>query len=107
MYGMMNMDEMISNNIGIKRNHFYLKITLFLLSGSIMIGHGLRMIYQGLFRPDSYYFPNTFDLFFDWLSLFALGCFVLWFAISQFYALYKKSYNKESSSKNKNIIMPT
>lgn len=67
------------------KNRFYGKITLFVLSGTIMIGHGARMLYQGIFAPGSTYAPNTFDLFFDWLTLVILGCFILWFALSLFF----------------------
>jgi hypothetical protein len=58
---------------------------VFALSGAIMIGHGARMMYQGIFAPGSLYAPNTFDLFFDWLTLAILGCFILWFALSLFF----------------------
>jgi len=50
-----------------------------------MIGHGGRMLYQGIFVPGSSYSPNTFDLFFDWLTLAILGCFILWFALTLWY----------------------
>lgn len=86
---------------------FFIKIILFTLSGAIMIGHGLRMIYQGLFQPGSLYAPNTFDLFFDWLTLTLLGCFILGFAISRCYhGISKKSIRKKTkSSKEESIFL--
>jgi hypothetical protein len=63
----------------------YVKIFLFVLSGSIMIGHGARMIYQGLYVTGSTYAPNLFDIFFDWLVLAILGIFILSFALNTFY----------------------
>jgi cytochrome bd-type quinol oxidase subunit 1 len=92
------------------KNRFYGKITLFALSGAIMIGHGARMIYQGLFTPGSSYAPNTFDLFFDWLTLAILGCFILLFAISLLYHSMekriptKKPYHQQEE---KSYIFPT
>jgi membrane-bound ClpP family serine protease len=77
---------------------FYATIGVFLLSGAIMIGHGTRMIYQGIFAQDSVYQPNFFDLFFDWLTLAILGCFVLWFAVSQFYKTYS-TYKKQQATR--------
>jgi hypothetical protein len=89
---------------------FYGKITLFALSGAIMIGHGTRMLYQGIFAPGSFYAPNTFDLVFDWLTLAILGCFILWAAMSLFYndKIKKMSIRKQQiSSEEKLYSRPT
>jgi len=77
---------------------FYLKTIVFILSASIMIGHGARMIYQGLFKPDSYYpapTPYALDFWFDWTVLLVLGIIVFTFAISSFY----KNLNKKGKKK--------
>jgi drug/metabolite transporter (DMT)-like permease len=86
---------------------FYGKITLFALSGAIMIGHGTRMLYQGIFSPGSFYAPNTFDLFFDWLTLAILGCFILWFAMSLYYQGIRKetSTGKHKSQQEEKIYL--
>lgn len=60
-------------------------ILISLFSGALMVGHGLRMIYQGVFQPGSYYAPNLFDLYFDWLILVILGCFLFGLSCFQFY----------------------
>jgi hypothetical protein len=46
---------------------------LFVLSGASMIGHGVRMLYQGVWYPGSSYSPTTFDLLFDCLPLRSLA----------------------------------
>ena len=77
---------------------FYLKTLVFLLSASIMIGHGARMIYQGLFRPNSYYpapTPYTLDFWFDWTILLILGIIVFIFVIKNFYHRETKRKEKE------------
>ena len=66
-------DGIMKINLNFK-NRNYIKISIFFLSGIIMIGHGARMIYQGVFIKGSTYTPNTFDLFFDWI--FLLICFL-------------------------------
>jgi len=68
-----------------KTEHSNLKTILFVLSGSIMIGHGLRMIYQGVFCKGSSYIPGTFDIFFDWLTLAVLGFIILVYGLNIFY----------------------
>lgn len=93
-----------------KQNRFYGKITLFALSGAIMIGHGARMLYQGIFAPGSTYSPNTFDLFFDWLTLAILGCFILWFAVSVYYQGIEKKpgvRKQKTSQEEKVYSQPT
>jgi len=62
-----------------------LPISLILVSGTLMIAHGLRMIVQGVFFPTMTYQPNVFDLFFDWLTLCILGVFLFCFAAYRFY----------------------
>jgi len=70
-------------------NKIDLKIFIFFLSGTIMVGHALRMIYQGVFHPSSYYQPGIFDIFFDWTTLLILGFIIFGFAISLFYSNMK------------------
>ncbi len=77
----------------------------FFLSGVIMIGHGARMIYQGLFKPDSYYpapTPGTVDFYFDWLTLLILGIIVLSFSIYTFYYMQEK---KQKSKKEEKMFL--
>lgn len=74
------------------------RIIIFVLSGSIMIGHGLRMLYQGIFAKGSVYAPNTFDLFFDWLSLAILGSIILYWGFSAFYQKEKEKQYKNNNS---------
>lgn len=50
-----------------------------------MIGHGARMIYQGLFHPGSYYAPNMFDIIFDWATLLVLGIVLFYFGLRLYY----------------------
>jgi hypothetical protein len=76
---------------------FYLKITMFTLSGAIMIGHGARMMYQGFFQPHSYYpapTPSTIDFYFDWMVLATLGLLVLGYT---FYTFYRYHSRKEQN----------
>lgn len=62
---------------------------LVIISGAIMIGHGGRMIYQGLVHPNSYYSPNLFDIFFDWTSLLILGIIMFYFGLKIYYTKQK------------------
>jgi len=52
-----------------------------------MIGEGLRMVVMAVFFQGQgwYYFPNTFDVLFDWLPLVILGSILLYESIYQFY----------------------
>lgn len=80
--------DVMNNNHQRTTEHFYLKTFLFVLAGAIMIGHGARMMYQGLFQPLSYYpapTPNTIDFYFDWLTLAILGLFIVLYSIHTFY----------------------
>ncbi len=83
-------------------------IFLFILSGSIMIGHGTRMMYQGLFQPQSYYpapTPNTIDFYFDWFTLALLGFIILGVSLHYFYKKSLQSYKEEkTSTKNNNEL---
>jgi hypothetical protein len=58
---------------------------LILVSGALMIGHGARMIYQGIFYPNSYYSPNYFDILFDWTTLLILGIIMFYLGLKIFY----------------------
>lgn len=105
-----NVSKRQKDSIFQHRYRFYARIILFTLSGAIMIGHGTRMIYQGLFQPGSLYAPNTFDLFFDWLTLAILGCCILWCALSLCYHGFSKktSWKKaQTSSEETMILYPT
>lgn len=75
----------------------YLRITILLLSGVIMIGHATRMIYQGVFHQGSSYTPNTFDIFFDWTTLLILGIIILLLSLTTFYHLLDKKNLKEKT----------
>ncbi len=61
------------------------KTIILVFSGLIMVAHGSRMIYQGVFNKGSYYIPNQFDIFFDWTTLAVLGLIIFYFGISGFY----------------------
>ncbi|MBN1280522.1 MAG: hypothetical protein JXA00_02625 [Candidatus Thermoplasmatota archaeon] len=86
---MHNTQNKKQKNTTSQKRKSYVTILLLTLSGAIMIGHGARMLYQGLFAPGTSYTPNTFDLFFDWLTLAILGCGILWFAFSLYYRTLK------------------
>lgn len=58
--------------------------------GAIMIAHGSRMVYQGLFEPESYYQPSLFDVLFDWTTLIAFGIFVGYYGLSHYLQHLKK-----------------
>ncbi len=75
------------------------KIIIFILSGCIMVGHGLRMIVQGIFMRGSSYFPNTFDLIFDWLTLAVLGLILFWLGFYRFY-IYVSQIHKLRTQSN-------
>lgn len=92
------MDKQLFHQRG-RNNKKYLLFITFFLSGCIMIGHGARMIYQGVFRPDSYYSPGLFDIFFDWTTLLILGIIVLSFSVSTFYHLQEKKQMDKKEEK--------
>ena len=70
-----------------------------------MIGHGLRMIYQGTFNPGSAYVPNLFDLYFDWLTLAVLGGVLFWLGISTFYRNLATNQRLDKESQKDEIII--
>ena len=67
----------------------YKKIILILIAGIMMVGQGSRMILEGILR-DKYYQPNTFDIFFDWSTLFFIGVIMLFWGTYLFYNKFKK-----------------
>jgi hypothetical protein len=69
-------------------SHFKIKVFVFTLAGAMMIGHGLRMIYQGTFYPNSFYSPNLFDIFFDWVTLTIFGIILFCYGLFIFYSKY-------------------
>ncbi len=71
-----------------------------------MIGHGGRMIYQGVFRPNSYYVPGTFDILFDWLTLLILGIIIFYFTLTNFYKKISEEKNAEPHSTNYRSTSP-
>ena len=96
---------MMMDAIQKKKRRNNAKIFVFVLSGTIMIGHGLRMIYQGTFNPGSAYVPNLFDLYFDWLTLAVLGGILFWLGISTFYRNLVTNQSLDKESKKDKIII--
>ncbi len=81
----------------------YVKTGFFILAASIMIGHGFRMLYQGLFQPTSYYpapLPSSVDFWFDWFFLAVLGLLLLGYSLKMFYDWYSQEYYTSSSDEN-------
>ncbi len=81
-----------------KKKRFDLFVIIFVLSGSVMIAHAARMMYQGIFRPDSYYpapTPSTIDFYFDWLTLLVLGIIVFSYSLYIFFRNQKIKIEKE------------
>lgn len=88
----------------------YFKTIILSFSAAIMIGHGARMMYQGLFKPNSYYpapTPYTFDFYFDWLTLFVFGFIVFYFVISPFYNKIRKDKRKRKTEENIKLYNPS
>jgi len=78
-------------------NKSILKTLLFVLAGAMMIGHGARMMYQGLVQPHSYYpapTPHSIDFFFDWMTLFIVGIIVLGYTLFSFYKRYDNTVHR-------------
>ncbi len=67
-----------------------IKTTILTLSGGIMMAHGTRMIFQGIFKPNSFYQPTLFDILFDWTTLTILGAIVFYYSITNFYKNLKQ-----------------
>lgn len=62
-----------------------------------MIAHAARMMFQGIFKPDSYYpapTPATIDFYFDWLTLLILGIIVFSYSLIQFFKNQKNRIEK-------------
>lgn len=78
-------------------NKSFMKVVIFALAGTMMIAHGARMMYQGLFQPNSYYpapTPSSVDFFFDWMTLFIFGVIVLSYTLYAFYKQYWQNAQK-------------
>jgi hypothetical protein len=76
-----------------------IKTILIVFSGGIMSAHGLRMIFQGIFKPNSYYpapTPASFDFWFDWTTLLILGIIIFYFGITAFYHNPDLRYKKQT-----------
>ncbi len=66
-------------------------ITVF--AGTIMIAHGLRMMTQGIFFPDSFYpapVPSSIDFWFDWFTLAIIGGLIFYLGLQSFYEQQKR-----------------
>lgn len=89
----------------------YIKSIILAFSAAIMIGHGARMMYQGLFKPNSYYpapTPYSIDFYFDWLTLLILGLIVFYFVITSFYKKYRQDkIDNEKIEENKTVFNPS
>ena len=69
------------------------KTILIVVAGSMMIAHGLRMMTQGLFFPQSIYpapLPTSLDFWFDWFTLAVIGFFLFLYGVQSFYEQQKK-----------------
>lgn len=58
------------------------------VAGAMMIAHGMRMMYQGLFQPGSVYpapLPTGIDFWFDWMLLAVFGCIIFIYGLHHFY----------------------
>ncbi len=70
------------------------KTILITFAGSIMIAHGLRMMMQGIFHPESIYpapLPTSIDFWFDWFILALVGLLLFKMGIQSYYQQKKKS----------------
>jgi hypothetical protein len=90
-------------------NKYSLRSTiLIILAGSTMIAHGLRMMSQGLFYPNSIYpapVPTSIDFWFDWFTLCLFGIIILFIGWNQWKKVVLKK--KKNSSENLPVIRPT
>lgn len=82
------------------KNKKVIKTLIFFISGTLMIAHASRMIYQGIFQQGTSYTPNAFDLVFDWATLLILGILVFFFSLA---SLYKKLNKKNKIKEEKQI----
>lgn len=74
---------------------------LIIFAGSIMIAHGLRMMSQGLFYPNSIYsapVPTGIDFWFDWFTLAVLGSLLFYQGINSFYNLLNKQTKRRQKT---------
>jgi hypothetical protein len=81
------------------------KTIMLVISGSIMFAHAARMMYQGIFKPNSYYpapTPATIDFWFDWTTLLILGIIIFYFGITAFYHMQKK---KQTNKKDEKLFL--
>ncbi len=73
-----------------------------ILAGSTMIAHGLRMMTQGIFFPNSIYpapVPTTVDFWFDWFILSVLGIIIVVIGMKRWIQWIRRKKQKESSEK--------
>ena len=74
-----------------------------------MIAHGLRMMTQGIFFPDSIYpapVPSTIDFWFDWFLLSLLGLIIIVIGAQRWKEWMIRKKQKESSE-NKVLFSAT
>ncbi len=95
---MNKIDKYLSNEI---------KSFILIFAASLMIGHGARMIYQGLFLKETSYTPVLFDILLDWLTLLVLGIIMLLFGLSIFYKNMYKKHEKEKNKKDMIFVNPS
>jgi len=76
-----------------------IRTIIIIFAGSTMIAHGLRMMSQGLFFPNSIYpapVPSSIDFWFDWFTLAVLGSVLFYQGIISFYDQMKKHRSSEN-----------
>ena len=78
----MTHDFISFKKIAYLNNHFQIKTMLLLLIGMLMIAHGIRMIYQGVFEGGSSYVRATFNLLFDWITIIIFSSLMLYYLIT-------------------------
>ena len=74
-----------------------------------MIAHGLRMMTQGMFFPNSIYqapVPTGLDFWFDWFTLCLIGIIIFYIGWKQWLFWMRQSKKKRSSDK-RFMIVPT
>jgi hypothetical protein len=72
----------------------YGKILLVIASGTMMLAHGARMIYEGI-SGKNVYRPDTFDIFFDWTTLAIAGLIMFSWGLYLFYSRYQRDHEVE------------
>lgn len=86
------------------KQHSLKSTILFIISGSIMIAHGLRMMIQGIFHPNSIYpapLPTSIDFWFDWFILSILGISIMFIGAKRWIGWYKKQTQQKTSKEIK------